>query len=58
MDEFLSLRNYGRAISRSDGPAFRVTWSQDADVVSWAGVDLSMDQFRKILLIVPHNQSL
>jgi hypothetical protein len=34
MDEFLSLRNYGRAISRSDGPAFRVTWSQDADIVS------------------------
>jgi hypothetical protein len=48
MDEFLSLRNYGRAISRSDGPAFRVTWSQDADIVSWAGVYLSMDQFRKI----------
>ena len=48
MDEFLSLRNYGRAIIRSDGPVIQVTWSLDADIVSWAGVDLSMDQFRKI----------
>jgi hypothetical protein len=48
MDELLSLRNYGRAISRSDGPTFRVTWSQNTDIVSWGGVEMTMDQFRKI----------
>jgi hypothetical protein len=27
--ELLSLRSYGRAFSRSDGPSFRVNWSED-----------------------------
>ncbi|KAG9196772.1 hypothetical protein G6514_004692, partial [Epicoccum nigrum] len=48
MDELLSLRSYGRAIGRSDGPTFRVTWSEDAETVSWSGFDMTMDQFRKI----------
>ncbi|KAK3680383.1 hypothetical protein LTR37_021276 [Vermiconidia calcicola] len=30
MGELLSLRTYGRAISRSDGPSFRVQWSEDS----------------------------
>jgi hypothetical protein len=34
MSELLSLRSYGRAISRSDGPSFRVNWHEDDQVVS------------------------
>ena len=35
MGEFISLRKYGRAISHSDGPSFRVRWSDDGETVSW-----------------------
>jgi hypothetical protein len=48
MNELLSLRDYGRVISRSDGPSFRVTWSEDGQVVSWDNAQLSMAQFRQI----------
>ncbi|PVH98907.1 hypothetical protein DM02DRAFT_530185 [Periconia macrospinosa] len=48
MNELLSLRDYGRVISRSDGPSFRVTWSEDGQVVSWDNIHLSMAQFRQV----------
>jgi hypothetical protein len=48
MNEFLSLRDYGRVIGRSDGPSFRVTWSEDGQIVSWNNHHLSMAQFRQI----------
>ncbi len=48
MGELLSLRSYGRAFSRSDGPSFRVNWSEDSETVSWTGGKLSMDQFRDL----------
>lgn len=46
--ELLSLRSYGRAISRSDGPNFRVQWSDDSEVVIWDGAKLSMNHFRQL----------
>ncbi|KAH7361356.1 hypothetical protein BKA66DRAFT_592980 [Pyrenochaeta sp. MPI-SDFR-AT-0127] len=48
MGELLSLRTYGRACSRSDGPSFRVNWSDDGQVVSWDKFQLSMAQFPQI----------
>lgn len=52
MGELLSLRSYGRAISRSDGPNFRVSWSDDGNAVTWdAGKqvgELTMDQLRAL----------
>ncbi|KAL9025823.1 MAG: hypothetical protein Q9196_005419 [Gyalolechia fulgens] len=48
MGELLSLRSYGRAISRSDGPNFRVQWSDDSEVVMWDGAELSMNHFRQL----------
>jgi hypothetical protein len=46
--ELLSLRNFGRSLTRSDGPSFRVRWSSDAQTVSWDDGQLSMDQFRAL----------
>jgi hypothetical protein len=48
MGELLSLRSYGRAFSRSDGPSFRVNWSEDSKTISWADEKVSMDQFREL----------
>ncbi|KAL8911339.1 MAG: hypothetical protein Q9171_003466 [Xanthocarpia ochracea] len=48
MGELLSLRSYGRAISRSDGPSFRVQWSDDSEVVMWDGAELSINHFRQL----------
>jgi hypothetical protein len=48
MGELLSLRSYGRAFSRSDGPSFRVNWSEGLEMISWADGKLSMDQFREL----------
>ncbi len=48
MGELLSLLSYGRSISRSDGPTFRVRWSDDGECVSWADGRLSMNQFRQL----------
>ena len=45
MGELLSLRSYGRAISRTDGPCFRVRWSGDRQMVSWPGGSLDLAQF-------------
>jgi hypothetical protein len=44
--ELLSLRSYGRAFSRSDGPSFRVSWSDDSETVSWNDGKITMSQFR------------
>ncbi|KAM0714509.1 hypothetical protein Q7P37_009803 [Cladosporium fusiforme] len=46
LGELLSLRNFGRSLSRSDGPSFRVGWSPDSQTVSWDDGQLSMTQFR------------
>jgi len=48
MDELLSLRSYGRALSRTDGPSFRVNWSDDGETVKWDAGSLSMTQFRDL----------
>jgi hypothetical protein len=46
--ELLSLRAYGRVVSRTDGPTFRVEWSHDGSSVRWDGGELSMANFRDI----------
>ena len=46
LGELLSLRTYGRAFSRTDGPSFRVRWSDDGQTVSWANGKLCMSDFR------------
>ena len=48
MGELLSRRSYGRALSRTDGPSFRVRWSDDAQTIFWADGQLTMDGFRKL----------
>lgn len=46
--ELLGLRAYGRALSRADGPIFRVHWDKSAQTVGWDGGTLSMDQLRRL----------
>lgn len=46
--ELLSLRAYGRTVSRTDGPTFRVEWSDDGSSVRWDGGELTMADFRGI----------
>ena len=46
--ELLGLRNYGRKLARSDGPVFRVRWSEDDQVLSWDEGRISMQQFRAL----------
>ena len=48
MGELLALLSYGRSISRSDGPTFRVRWSDDGAHISWADGRINMDQFRQL----------
>jgi hypothetical protein len=48
LGELLSLRAYGRAIAQSDGPSFRVHWSEDGQVLQWDNGRLSMHQFRSV----------
>jgi hypothetical protein len=48
MGELLSLRAFGRASSRSDGPSFRVRWTEDEDKVLWQDGQIDMDQFRRL----------
>jgi hypothetical protein len=43
--ELLSLRAYGRTMRQSDGPSFRVHWTEDSETVCWDGESLSMSQF-------------
>jgi len=46
--ELLSLRAYGRTMSRTDGPTFRVEWSHDGSSVQWDDGELSMADFRGV----------
>lgn len=46
--ELLSLRAYGRTVSRTDGPTFRVDWSADGSSVKWDGGELSMEKFKSL----------
>jgi hypothetical protein len=52
MGELLSLRSYGQAIAHSDGPSFRVEWSEDSETVAWdtgKGIGhLTMQQLRQL----------
>lgn len=49
MGELISLRSYGRSLSRSDGPSFRVLWSEDGQQVSWGeSHQLSIADFKQI----------
>jgi hypothetical protein len=48
IDEFISLRAYGRKITPSDGPAFRVFWGEDGETVSFEGGSLRMEKFRAL----------
>lgn len=48
MGELLSLRSFGRAASRADGPSFRVSWSDDAHIISWYDGRIDMEQFRSL----------
>ncbi|KEY74880.1 hypothetical protein S7711_09670 [Stachybotrys chartarum IBT 7711] len=49
MEEFISLRAYGRVVARSDTPSVVFRWSDDGRTLSWGrGVDISMDQFRQL----------
>jgi hypothetical protein len=48
LKELPSLRDYVRVINRSDGPSFRMTWSEDGQIVSWDDQHLSMSQFRQV----------
>jgi hypothetical protein len=46
--EFISLRSYGRSLSRSDGPSFRVHWGRDGQEIAWDEHRLSMSQFKDL----------
>jgi hypothetical protein len=46
--ELLSLRAYGRTVSRTDGPSFRVDWSDDGDIIKWHDGEISMVKFRQL----------
>lgn len=48
MDELLSLHSYGRALSHSDGPSFRIDWSDDGETVVWGAGKLNMGQSREL----------
>lgn len=48
MGEFLSLRAYGRVLSRSDGPSFRSWWSDNADTICWDESQLTMSKFKEL----------
>jgi hypothetical protein len=46
--ELLSLRAYGRVVARTDGPAFRVDWTDDGGSVKWEDGTLTMREFRAL----------
>jgi len=48
MGELLSLRAYGRAVLRSDGPSFRVQWSEDSETITWNDGKVTMEEFRNL----------
>jgi hypothetical protein len=42
VSELLSLRSYGRVLIRTDGPAFRVDWTDDGASMQWENGSLIM----------------
>jgi hypothetical protein len=44
--EFLSLRDYGRVIARTDPPAFMFRWSDDGQSINYDNVSITLQQFR------------
>jgi hypothetical protein len=48
MGEFISLRDYGRSMAWTDGPVFRVRWSDDGETVHYRDSSLQMTQFRAL----------
>ncbi|KHO10564.1 hypothetical protein MAA_11836 [Metarhizium robertsii ARSEF 23] len=50
LEEFFTLRSYGRVMARSDTPSFLPRWSEDGQSVHWGeSSKLTMDQFRLLL---------
>jgi hypothetical protein len=48
MGKLLSLRSYGRALSRTDGPSFRVNWSDNSETVSRDGGSLYIADLQRM----------
>lgn len=46
--ELISLRAYGRTVSRTDGPAFRVDWDDDGSRIKWDEGEITMTEFRAL----------
>lgn len=46
--EFTSLRAYGREICRTDGPSFRVRWSEDGQTVYFNDTSVQMTEFQAL----------
>jgi hypothetical protein len=46
--ELLSLRAYGRVLARTDGPAFRVDWTDDGTSIKWENGTLTMTALRAL----------
>ncbi|EXJ87648.1 hypothetical protein A1O1_04572 [Capronia coronata CBS 617.96] len=46
--EFYSLRQYGRRLASSDGPAFFVRWSDDGQTLFFTEYQLSLTSFREL----------
>lgn len=43
--KLLSLRAYGHTVSRTDGPALRVEWTEDGGSVKWDDGGMTMAEF-------------
>lgn len=48
MSELLTVRAYGRVLARTDGPAFRVDWTDDGTSIKWENGSLTMTAFRAL----------
>jgi hypothetical protein len=48
MGELLSLRSYGRALSRTDGLSFRVNWNDNSKTVSWDSGSLRIADLQRM----------
>ncbi|RKK44817.1 hypothetical protein BFJ69_g18292, partial [Fusarium oxysporum] len=46
--ELVSLRNFGRAIARTEPPSILFYWSDDGETVSNGSLKLTMDKFREL----------
>ncbi|PCD22310.1 hypothetical protein AU210_016099 [Fusarium oxysporum f. sp. radicis-cucumerinum] len=46
--ELVSLRNFGRAIARTEPPSVLFHWSDDGETVSNGSLKLTMDKFREL----------